>query len=130
MKNFWLKKILSKNKNAKKNGVLFAKSQKKVNKKNLCNTNNIGYRWTCETCKNEEKNKCYEGETSQSTRLQGKEHLRGLENKNENNVLYKHQLSEHPAQEANFKMEITGLFKKALTRQANGAVRIKNHKKS
>ena len=105
------------------------KNSKEGEVKNLCNTNNIGYRWTCETCKDEEKNKFYEGESSRSARLRGKEHLRGLENKNENNVLYKHQLSEHPTQEANFKMEITGLFKDALTRQANEAVRIKNHKK-
>ena len=45
-------------------------------------------------------------------------------------MLYKHQISEHQDIEANFKMEITGLFKDALSRQANEAVRIKNHQNS
>ena len=46
-------------------------------------------------------------------------------------MLYKHKLLEHPQEEnIEFKMEITGLFKDALTRQANEAVRIKNCEKS
>ena len=38
--------------------------------------------------------------------------------------LYKHKLIEHKNEEVNFKMEITGKFRDALTRQANEAVRI------
>ena len=73
----------------------------------------------------------YEGETSRSARLRGKEHLQGLKNKRESNMLYKHKILEHPEEEnIQFKMEITGLFEDALTRQANEAVRIKNCKKS
>ena len=46
-------------------------------------------------------------------------------------MLYKHKILEHPDEEKiEFKMEITGLFKDALTRQANEAVRIKNCEKS
>ena len=97
----------------------------------ICNTNNVGYRWTCEMCKSKEINRVYEGETSRSARLRGKEHLAGLRNKKESNMLYKHKILEHPEEEnVSFKMEITGLFKDALTRQANEAVRIKNCKKS
>ena len=97
----------------------------------ICNTNNVGYRWTCEMCKSKEINRVYEGETSRSARLRGKEHLAGFKNKKESNMLYKHKILEHPEEEnISFKMEITGLFKDALTRQANEAVRIKNCKKS
>ena len=95
----------------------------------FCNTNNVGYRWTCENCRIQNINRVYEGESSRSARLRGKEHLKGYKNKNENNMLYKHKLLEHPEEEnVQFKMEITGLFKDALTRQANEAIRIKNCK--
>ena len=97
--------------------------------KMFCNTNNVGYRWTCENCRIKSINRVYEGESSRSARLRGKEHLKGYKNKNENNMLYKHKLLEHPEEEdVQFKMEITGLFKDALTRQANEATRIKNCK--
>ena len=73
----------------------------------------------------------YEGESSRSARLRGKEHLQGYKNKNESNKLYKHKILEHPEEDnIEFKMEIIGLFKDALTRQANEAVRIKNCEKS
>ena len=46
-------------------------------------------------------------------------------------MLFKHKVLEHPEEEnVHFKMEITGLFHDALTRQADEAVRIKNCKKS
>ena len=46
-------------------------------------------------------------------------------------MLYRHKILEHTEEEnIEFKMEITGLFKDALTRQANEAVRIKNCGKS
>ena len=97
----------------------------------LCNTNNIGYRWTCQNCEKLNKKRVYEGESSRSARLRGKEHLQGYKNKNEANMLYKHRVLEHPDEEnIQFKMEITGLFKDPLTRQANEAVRIKNCEKS
>ena len=89
-----------------------------------CNTNNVGYRWTCKTCKDNNKIAVYEGETSRSARLRGLEHISGKKNKQPDNVLYKHQLKEHPNQTAAFEMEITGTFKDALSRQADEAVRI------
>ena len=86
----------------------------------LCSTNNVGYRWTCENCENMNLKRVYEGETARSARLRSKEHLSGLKNKNPQNMLYKHKLLEHSGEEnVNFKVEITGLFKDALTRQAN-----------
>ena len=72
----------------------------------------------------------YEGETSRSARIRGIEHVRGLNGKKLDNMLYKHKILEHAHEEVDFKMEITGVFKDALTRQAEEAVRIKSRKNS
>ena len=93
-----------------------------------CNTNNVGYKWTCENCENINVTKIYEGETSRSARIRGKEHLKDLEKKNENSALYKHKILEHPKENVQYRMKITGIFKDALTRQANEAVRIQQRK--
>ena len=94
----------------------------------LCNTNNIGYRWMCNTCTNNNKVKVYEGETSRSARLRGIEHIRAFEGKRADSFLYKHKMSEHKEEEMDVRMEITGVFKDALSRQADEAVRIKSRK--
>ena len=83
--------------------------------KALCTTNNVGYRWVCENCRDKNINRVYEGESSRSARQRGKEHLRGLKNKDSKNMLFKHKVLEHPEEEnVHFKMEITGLFHDAL----------------
>ena len=84
----------------------------------------MDYRWRCQTCKERDIVKVYEGETGRSARLRGAEHLKDFEKKGEKSVLYKHKVSDHPNEEVKFKMEITKKFKDALTRQANEAVRI------
>ena len=89
-----------------------------------CNTNNVGYRWTCSTCKEDDIVKVYEGETSRSARLRGAEHLKQLEQQSLKSALFKHKMAVHGNGAVKFKMEITGQFKDALTRQANEAVRI------
>ena len=89
-----------------------------------CNTNNVGYKWQCMTCKETDTVKVYEGETGRSARLRGAEHLNQLEKKSEKSVLYKHKMTAHKNENVKFKMEITGHFKDALTRQANEAIRI------
>ena len=91
-----------------------------------CNTNNLGYRWVCLTCKDKNVNKVYEGETSRSARVRGSEHLRDFENKKIKSVLYKHKLADHTDEDIKFKFEITQKFKDPLSRQANEAVRITN----
>ena len=96
-----------------------------------CSTNNTGYRWSCKTCK--EKNnltKVYEGETSRSLRIRSMEHIKAFQNKKSNSVLYKHKLMDHINEEVEFEVEITGIFKDALSRQANESVRIYSRKKS
>ena len=78
------------------------------------------------TCKENDMDKVYEGETSRSARLRGAEHLAQLQKKTEKSVLFKHQMTAHNGEKVKFKMELTGHFKDALTRQANEAVRIAN----
>ena len=91
-----------------------------------CNSNNVGYRWSCVTCQKMDKVKVYEGESGRSARIRGKEHLKDLEKEREKSALYKHVKNVHSNEneEVKFRMEITGKFKDALTRQANEAVRI------
>jgi hypothetical protein len=96
--------------------------------KNLCNTNNVGYRWICNTCKERNVTKVYEGETSRSARLRGLEHVSSYKKKHEDSVLYKHKQLEHAYEDVDYSMEITGVFKDALTRQADEAVRIYSRK--
>ena len=125
------KKNPFKKEKCEENDCPLCKSAENQKIKALCSTNNVGYRWTCENCKIKNLKRVYEGESSRSARIRGKEHLRGLKNKNPQNMLYKHKFLEHPEEEnVNFKMEITGLFRDALTRQADEAVRIKNCEKS
>ena len=90
----------------------------------FCYTNNVGYRWICQTCKNRNKTRVYEGESSRSARLRGKEHLSSYRNKTSDSVLHKHKMLEHEDEPVDFVMEITGVFKDALSRQAEEAVRI------
>ena len=89
-----------------------------------CNTNNVGYRWRCLTCKEKDITKVYEGETGRSARIRGTEHVRDFEKEKEKSVLFKHKLTDHKDETVKFKMEITRKFKDSLTRQANEAVRI------
>ena len=49
--------------------------------KAFCNTNNVGYRWTCDNCKDKDLKRVYEGESSRSARIRAKEHIYGLKNK-------------------------------------------------
>ena len=67
----------------------------------------------------------YEGETSCSARLRGKEHLAAYANKASDSLLYNHKVLEHEEEDVEFAMEITGVLKDAFTRQAEEAVRIK-----
>ena len=91
-----------------------------------CNTNNVGYRWRCVTCRERNIVKVYEGETGRSARVRGAEHLKELEKGKETSVLLKHKMKEHKNEHVTFQMEITKKFKDALSRQANEAVRIFN----
>ena len=89
-----------------------------------CNVNNTGYRWVCKTCEARNVTKVYEGETSRSIRIRSMEHIRAYKNQKLSSVLHKHKTLDHIDEEVKFGLEITGMFKDALTRQANESVRI------
>ena len=90
-----------------------------------CNTANTGYRWTCKTCQqNENRVKVYEGESSRSIRIRSLEHIKAFEAKKSHSVMYKHKMMDHKDEKVEFDLEITGIFKDALSRQANESVRI------
>ena len=52
------------------------------------------------------------------------EHIAAIKNQKSKSVLYKHKTLAHIDEEVEFGLEITGIFKDALTRQANESVRI------
>ena len=94
---------------------------KKKNKSDTdipCNSNNVGYRWRCITCRERNIIKVYEGETGRSARVRGAEHLKELEKEKEKSVLFKHKLKEHKNENVTFQMEITKKFHDALSRKA------------
>ena len=95
-----------------------------------CKTNNTGYRWVCKTCEKSNKTKAYEGETSRSIRIRSIEHIRAFKAKKSDSVLYKHKMLEHINEDVEYGLEITGMYRDALTRQANESVRIYNRNES
>ena len=58
------------------------------------------------------------------------EHVKAFEPKKSNSVLYKHKILDHSEEEVKFELEVTGIFKDALSRQANESVRIFNRDSS
>ena len=54
----------------------------------------------------------------------GIEHLKSFDQKRADMVLLKHKILEHENEDVYFEMKITGVFKDALTRQADEGVRI------
>ena len=69
-------------------------------------------------CKSRNRTMVYEGETSRSARMRGIEHVQAYKRKAPDSVMYKHKILEHQNEDMDFVMEITGVFKDALTRQA------------
>jgi hypothetical protein len=108
---------------------LVCDSEVKENMNLPCNSNNVGYKLKCDTCTIKGKTMVYEGETSRSARIRGREHLTDLEKKRKHSVLFKHKEIEHKGEEMKISMEISKKFKDPLTRQANEAVRINGRNK-
>ena len=85
-----------------------------------CKIANVGYRFICKVC-----DSTYEGETARLARSRTVEHVKDLENHRNSSPLVKH-IQNHHKEEKNpqFKIQITGTFHDALSRQADEAVRI------
>ena len=85
-----------------------------------CKIANVGYRFTCNIC-----NSTYEGETARVVRSRTLEHVNDLKNHNNSSPLVKHLENYHKKEESpQFKIQITGIFHDALSRQADESVRI------
>ena len=91
-----------------------------------CNTENVGYRISCQNCKLEGKLSKYEGETGRPVRVRFKEHLSAIKRKSESSPLLKHQEMKHPGQNHNWIFSILSTFNDPLTRQVDEATRIAN----
>ena len=84
-----------------------------------CRRRNVGYSITCQSCK-----AVYNGETSRSMYCRGEEHLRALNHKRKESVLWTHCAEKHDGEVTPFQMKATGFFSDPLTRQIEEAVRI------
>ena len=87
--------------------------------------NGAGYRITCKRCL---QVVAYEGETGSNGYSRGKEHECALEQKQEENALWKHCLVAHEGEKVEFSMQVVGTFQSCLVRQVNEGVRIKRSK--
>ena len=98
------------------------------NKQTNCKVSNIGYTIVCQTCKDRQIDRTYEGKTCRNAHLRGREHLKDLEKKSDRSVLFKHIKADHTDEEnkVKFNMEIVGRFKTAMNRQINEGIRIQS----
>ena len=83
-----------------------------------CRWKNVGYPITCKICKAK-----YHGKTSRNMFLRGEEHLRALENRTKESVLWNRSTK---GEELQYTMKASGYFVEPLTQQINKTVRI-NH---
>ena len=91
-----------------------------------CRHANVGYMLSCDNCKQSDIQATYQGETSKSAYERGNQHAEGLIKKLEENPLWKHaELYHEGDNQIPFSMEITGRFQKAMIRQEDEAIRIR-----
>ena len=78
----------------------------------------------CTTCKEQQINAVYHGETGRTLYSRLAEHMKGHQKKQEGNPLHKHDQTEHDGDKATYSYEPMGFFQDPLTRQVNEGVRI------
>ena len=74
------------------------------------------------TCKEEDCSFAYIGGTCRTSNCRGKEHLRGLANKDKGSVLYSHSMDKHH-RETKFRMNMIGNHKTTSERQVTDGVK-------
>ena len=83
-----------------------------------CHVSNVGYKISCKVC-----HKVYIGTTSRNCKTRSAEHL-----KKRNSTINRHATVQHPGSRTEvadmYKMEVTGRFKDAMSRQVDEAVKI------
>ena len=82
-----------------------------------CTKEGITYRIGCMKCKENGINNNYWGESSRSMYERYMEHLKGLDNEEEENALWKHVVNEHGGIKQNFEVEIIRTYMTAMRRQ-------------
>ena len=99
----------------------------KFESKNIgkCKIANVGYRFICNVC-----NATYEGETARVLRDRTLEHVKDVEKNKKESPLVKHFKIHHENNHPTFKIQVTGKFFDALSRQADESVRIKEASKT
>ena len=92
-----------------------------------CQVGNVGYRFICTNCDG-----TYEGETARLSRDRVVEHLNDIKRNNKSSPMVKHIELHHKNDETKpkFKIQITGTFNDALSRQADESIRINNVKQT
>ena len=97
------------------------------NQKNVakCKIANVGYRFKCTLCK-----ATYEGETARVFRDRTVEHFKDIEKSRKESPLVKHFQIHHQNKDPKFKIDVTGKFYDALSRQADESIRIKGASKT
>ena len=67
----------------------------------------------------------YIGETSRSTGTRGKEHLRALEQREQNSLIWRHSCAKHGGNVPGFTMNVTGPFRNyAMLKQISESIQI------
>ena len=97
-------------------------------KPGMCETNSVGYRISCDSCRGAGKFAHYEGETGRNAYTRGLEHMEDLRNEREDKPLWKHCLLEHNGIKQSFTMKTLKYFNSCLQRQTNEAVRTTSSK--
>ena len=83
-----------------------------------------GYVIRCTTCKEQQINAVYHGETGRALYSRLTEHMKGHQKKQEGNPLHKHDRVKHNGDKATYSCEQMGFFQDPLTRQVNEGVQI------
>ena len=91
-----------------------------------CRNSNIGYVISCKPCSDQGISATYQGETSKSAYERGLQHLEGLSKKVDDAPIWRHsQLIHDSDPNLPFSMSVTGRFQKAMIRQEDEAIRIR-----
>ena len=85
-----------------------------------CREYEVTYEVECKECGGK-----YIGETARNAYTRGLEHKTGLNKKDKNSALHEHCMEEHEGRPAEFKMKVTGTYRKdPLKRQISESIRI------
>ena len=91
-----------------------------------CRFSNIGYQLVCNPCKETDVEATYQGETAKSAFERGQQHQSDLKRKVLDTPMWKHaQLFHESDNKISFSLEVTSRFKKAMIRQEDEAIRIR-----